>query len=125
MNGLSELRNCTSNPTLKICDPARKIRHWLTNTIRRLRCGHRTSGSSTASACVVTPNPRRTPSSLRKRAALLDELAIVRARNHALNEEEFVVGVLGIATRVTDAAGACVAALSVAGPTARALLAQR
>jgi DNA-binding IclR family transcriptional regulator len=71
------------------------------------------------SAMLPDDLPQVTPSSRSTRSELLRELAVVRERGWSQNDDEFVMGVSGIATGVVDGGGACAAALSVAGPTAR------
>lgn len=63
--------------------------------------------------------PRVTPHTVQTRSALREQLAEVRARGYARNDDEYTVGISGVATGVLDATGATVFALSVAGPTHR------
>ena len=52
-------------------------------------------------------------------AALLADLAICAKRGYALDNEEFMVGMLAIAVPVTDRFGRYVAALAFHGPSQR------
>ena len=63
--------------------------------------------------------PEITSFSLRSKADLLDQLAIVRQRNYASNDEEYNVGISAVATGVVDANDSVTFALSIAGPTHR------
>lgn len=63
--------------------------------------------------------PEVTEYNIRSKAVLLEQLEEVRRRNYARNDDEYVVGVSGVATGVLDASGSVVFALSVAGPTHR------
>ena len=60
-----------------------------------------------------------TARTITRRAALEAELEGVRARGYALAVEELEVGLHAAAAPVFDAAGACVAAVSVSGPAYR------
>lgn len=61
----------------------------------------------------------RTPHSITSLDALADELALVRARGYAIDDEENRLGVLCIGAPVRDSTGDVVAALSISGPRAR------
>ena len=67
--------------------------------------------------------PRRlkayTDRTITDRNALLDELAIVRRRGFAIDNEEFMEGVRCVAAPVFDEAGRVVGAVSLAGPAFR------
>ena len=67
--------------------------------------------------------PRRlrayTSRTLTDRNALLDELAVVRRRGFAIDDEEFMEGVRCVAAPVFDEAGRVVGAVSLAGPAFR------
>ncbi len=65
------------------------------------------------------PLPALTPRTLTARAALREELARVRERGWGSAIDEFEEGLNGVAVPVRDAAGDCVAALSVSGPAYR------
>lgn len=60
-----------------------------------------------------------TPHTTTDPAAVLAELARVAEQGYALNDQEQVLGVRGVAAPVRNHRGAVVAALSVAAPTAR------
>jgi DNA-binding IclR family transcriptional regulator len=62
---------------------------------------------------------RLTPHTIVDRAAIEPELARVRELGYALNDQEQVLGVRGVAAPVRDHRGRVVAALSVAAPAAR------
>ncbi|MFN8590619.1 MAG: IclR family transcriptional regulator [Thermomicrobiales bacterium] len=53
------------------------------------------------------------------RAALLDDLRHIRARGYASQVDEYVNGIAALATPLFDATGKPLAALSIAGPSAR------
>jgi DNA-binding IclR family transcriptional regulator len=60
-----------------------------------------------------------TASTLTRRSVLLEQLREVRERGYATDVDEYVVGVSAVACPVRDAFDRTIAALSVAGPTAR------
>jgi IclR family transcriptional regulator, acetate operon repressor len=62
---------------------------------------------------------RRTHATITDRTRLAAELATVRERGYATITDELEVGLAAVAAPIRDAGGAVVAALSVAGPTAR------
>ena len=62
---------------------------------------------------------RRTPRTITEPAALRDELAKVRARGYAIDDEQYELGVRGIAAPITDDTGSSVAAVGVTCPTQR------
>jgi IclR family KDG regulon transcriptional repressor len=62
---------------------------------------------------------RRTPRTLVEPAALKDELAKIRARGYATDDEEYELGVRSIAAPIRDDSGNSVAAVGVTGPTQR------
>lgn len=70
---------------------------------------------------VLGPQPLRglTPQSLTTTRALAQQLADVRRRGWAVDEEEHAAGVTCVAAPLRDFAGVPVAAISVSGPTAR------
>ncbi len=72
-------------------------------------------------AAAVPPGPleRRAARTIVDPAALERELQSVRAHGYATIVDELEVGLAAVAAPIRDAAGAIVAALSVAGPTAR------
>lgn len=61
----------------------------------------------------------RTSKTITSRAALEAELAIVRTRGFALNNQESLPGVVAVAVPIRDGDGRVVAALTLHGPTAR------
>ena len=65
------------------------------------------------------PLERRTNATIVDRAQLARELEAARERGYATIEDELEVGLAAVASPIHDAAGTVVAALSVAGPTAR------
>jgi DNA-binding IclR family transcriptional regulator len=67
------------------------------------------------------PLERLTPGTLVTIAALEADLARIRARGYALDEEEHEIGVGCIATPVLDHSGRPLAAISVSGPSTRVL----
>lgn len=62
---------------------------------------------------------RLTPYTHTDPEALLDDLARIDRRGYALDEEEYIEGMVAIAVPVTDSAGRFVAALAFHGPTQR------
>jgi DNA-binding IclR family transcriptional regulator len=62
---------------------------------------------------------RPTPRTLRDDAALLADLALVRARGYGLAEEEAELGVTAVAVAITGPEGAALGSVSVAGPSLR------
>ena len=62
---------------------------------------------------------QRTPRTLTDPAALREELAKIRARGYAIDDEEYEVGVRSIAAPVRDDTGSSVAAVGVTGPAQR------
>lgn len=73
------------------------------------------------SRLTLTPLTKRTITS---RRALAAEIAAVRRRGYALNDEEHVVGLVAAAAPIRDHTGGTIGALDVAVPTAR-ITAQR
>ena len=63
--------------------------------------------------------PRFTPSTITDREALRAELALVRERGYALDNEEIELGLRCVAAPVRDATGRVVAAVSISGPKFR------
>src|SRR6266545_1360876 len=63
--------------------------------------------------------PEATNAKIRTKRKLLRELDKARRLGYATNRDEFVLGVAAIAAPVFDRRGRTVAALSIAGPTAR------
>lgn len=63
--------------------------------------------------------PRLTPQTIDSRSRLDQELAEVRKLGYALDDEEHIVGILCIAAPIRDYSGRVVAAVSMAGPSAR------
>ena len=68
---------------------------------------------------LAAPLPRFTLETVNDPAALRRELAQVRARGYAINQEEWRRGVCAVAMPILGAAGAPVAALSLTMPTER------
>jgi DNA-binding IclR family transcriptional regulator len=62
---------------------------------------------------------RFTANTITSPAALLQELASVRAKGYAVDDEEFEVGLRGIAAPIRDHSGEVTAAVSVAAPVQR------
>lgn len=62
---------------------------------------------------------RFTPNTIVDEGTLLAELARIRERGYAIDNEEMEVGLYCVAAPVRDARGHLVAALSISGPTAR------
>ena len=67
---------------------------------------------------------RRTAHTIVDPAALQEELAAVRAQGYATDDEEYELGMRGIAAPIRDDTGRSVAAVGVAGPTQRLTRAQ-
>jgi DNA-binding IclR family transcriptional regulator len=67
------------------------------------------------------PLPASTPRTLTTLAALKDDLARIRRRGYATDNEEHELGVACVATPILDGAGQALAAISVSGPTPRIL----
>lgn len=63
--------------------------------------------------------PARTPNTLTDRAALAAELARIRERGYAMDNEEIELGLRCVAAPVRDATGRVIAAVSVSGPKFR------
>jgi DNA-binding IclR family transcriptional regulator len=68
---------------------------------------------------IAADHERRTPRTLTDPEALREELAKVRARGYAIDDEEYEVGVRSIAAPVRDDTGSSVAAVGVTGPAQR------
>jgi DNA-binding IclR family transcriptional regulator len=62
---------------------------------------------------------RRTPRTMIDPAALQEELAKIRGRGYAMDDEEYELGVRGIASPIRDDSGNSVAAVGVNGPAQR------
>ena len=62
---------------------------------------------------------RYTANTITSPAALLQELAAIRAKGYAVDDEEFEVGLRGIAAPIRDHSGEVTAAISVAAPVQR------
>jgi len=61
----------------------------------------------------------RTPKSIVKPQRLRDELALVRGRGYALDDEELEIGLRAAAAPIRDHRGDVIAAVSIAGPVQR------
>ena len=72
-----------------------------------------------ASTVASLPLNALTPNTLTDREALLEELALVRKRGYAIDNEEFVEGMVAIAVPVKDADRRYVGALAFHGPIQR------
>jgi len=70
---------------------------------------------------LVIPLERPTPNSVQDLISLKDELASVRARGYAIDNEEAVRGVGAVGAPVFKGSGEVTAAISVSGPTSRIL----
>ncbi len=66
-----------------------------------------------------TPMPRFTPNTICNIDDLLAELALVRTRGYALDNEENELGIMCVGAPVRNKDGMVVSAISVAGPTIR------
>ena len=62
---------------------------------------------------------RRTPHTSISPAALKEELAQIRTRGYATDDEEYELGVRGIAAPIRDDSGLPIAAVGITGPTQR------
>ncbi len=63
--------------------------------------------------------PRRTDYTIVSRKRLITELDLIRRRGYAENRQESELGVVSVAAPIRDESGACIAAMSVAGPLDR------
>ena len=63
--------------------------------------------------------PAVTPHTIRSKTLLRIQLAEIRGQGCARNDDEYTLGISGVATGVTDANGEVAFALSLAGPTHR------
>jgi IclR family pca regulon transcriptional regulator len=57
-----------------------------------------------------------TPHTIVDRAALLAELATIRAQGYAISDEELAIGLRGVSAPIRDHTGKAVAAINVSGP---------
>jgi len=62
---------------------------------------------------------RTTPRTITDREDLVEELEEIRSRGFAINEEESIEGIHGVATPILDKDGTVVGAISLAGPSER------
>jgi DNA-binding IclR family transcriptional regulator len=62
---------------------------------------------------------RLTPNTITSQSVLLEEVSQVRARDYAIDDEEFVEGMAAVAVPVCAPGGAFFAAVAVHGPTRR------
>jgi IclR family KDG regulon transcriptional repressor len=65
------------------------------------------------------PLPQATPHTVRDLDALRAQLRLARERGHAVNQEEWRLGVIGLGAPVFDAHGHAVAAVGLSAPAAR------
>lgn len=63
--------------------------------------------------------PRRTPGTITHPQAFRQELAVIRARGYALEDEEIEAGLRSIATVVRNDTGRVIASIGIAGPAHR------
>jgi IclR family acetate operon transcriptional repressor len=63
--------------------------------------------------------PRFTERTVDTPARLRDQLAEIRARGYAIDDEEYAIGLRCVAAPIFDEAGGLAAAVSLSGPTAR------
>ena len=68
---------------------------------------------------IAAKHEQRTPRTLTDPMALREELAKVRARGYAIDDEEYELGVRSIAAPVRDDTGSSIAAVGVTGPAQR------
>lgn len=68
---------------------------------------------------IASTHERRTPRTLIDPDSLREELARIRSRGYAVDDEEYEIGVRSIAAPVRDDTGSSVAAVGVTGPTQR------
>ncbi len=68
---------------------------------------------------IAATHEQRTPRTLTDPRALREELAKVRARGYAVDDEEYELGVRSLAAPVRDDTGSSVAAVGVTGPAQR------
>src|SRR6185437_11434946 len=68
---------------------------------------------------IAASHERRTPRTLTGPDMLREELAKIRARGYAIDDEEYEPGVRSIAAPVRDDSGSAVAAVGVTGPAQR------
>ncbi|MBT2211978.1 MULTISPECIES: IclR family transcriptional regulator [Actinomadura] len=77
------------------------------------------AGGAEGGVAMEEPYRRYTPATLTTRAALEEDLARVRERGYAVNEEERLIGVRAVAAPVRDGAGRAFAAVALQGPAVR------
>ncbi len=58
---------------------------------------------------------KKTNYTITEKQALLDELASIREHGYAIDNQEYLIGLKGMAAPIYDSTGTVVAALSVAG----------
>ena len=75
--------------------------------------------SATVESVIAAGLPARTPKTIVKPQRLRDELAQVRGRGYALDDEELEIGLRSAAAPIRDHRGDVIAAVSVAGPVQR------
>ncbi|MEB3367754.1 IclR family transcriptional regulator [Saccharopolyspora mangrovi] len=89
------------------------------NPIHVCAMGKALLAHGTEPATMPEPFQRHTPSTITTHAELAEELARIRERGYALNDEERLVGVRAVAAPVHDQTGHVIAAVVVQGPTVR------
>ena len=72
------------------------------------------------SLVATMPLTKFTPHTIDSREELAEEVATIRRQGYALDREEWLVGLCGIAAPIFDRHGACVATASIAFPAAQA-----
>ena len=75
--------------------------------------------SATVESVIAAGLPARTPKTIVKPQRLRDELAQVRGRGYALDDEELEIGLRAAAAPIRDHRGDVIAAVSIAGPVQR------
>jgi IclR family transcriptional regulator, acetate operon repressor len=86
--------------------------------IGKLLLAHAPAGRTDA-YLALSPLERLTPNTICDPDAFRGQLAEIRERGYALNNQEDIEGLLGIAAPVHDASGTVIAGLSLHGPTVR------
>lgn len=63
--------------------------------------------------------PRTSPNTITDRGELFDEIEAIRSQGYAINEEESIEGIHGVAVPILDKDGSVLGAVSLAGPSKR------